>query len=187
MAGGIGLANTLTLLRILGAFLLIAAFFVEGITGEALRLAILLAAAVTDLFDGRIARARGEVSRLGAALDPAADKALVLGALIMLAGTGALSSASLVAAAVIVLREAMVSGFREALGIEGGGIQSSIVAKWKTTTQMIALVILLGGSLSAAIHPLLPVMGEWVLWVSAGLAVWSGVAYARETWSKMSA
>lgn len=175
-----GTANILTILRIAAAPALVAAFLVEGAAGEALRLALFAAAAATDWLDGRIARSRNETSRIGAALDPAADKALVLCALVMLAGTGSLSAFGLAIAAVIVFREALVSGFREALGQSGSGLASARVAKWKTGFQLVALAVLIAGSLAEAIHPQLPALGEALLGFGALLGLHSGTVYAME-------
>ena len=175
-----GLANWLTLGRIAAVPVLLALFFVPGPEGEGLRLAVFLAAATTDWLDGWVARHRGESSRLGAALDPAADKMLVLGALLMLAGTGGIGGAGLLAAAAILLREVLISGLREALGRDGVPLTTASLAKWKTTAQMASLAILIAGSLAARIHPVLPDVGAALLWVAAALAVWTGGSYAAE-------
>lgn len=178
---GLGIANQLTLFRLAAVPVLIAFFFVEGMVGDLLRLTVFAAAAATDWLDGWIARRRGETSKLGAALDPAADKALVLCALIMLAGTGGLSTIGIVAAAAIVLREAVVSGFREAMGQEGTAIVTKSMAKWKTAAQLVALAILVSGSLAASLHPLMPVAGEALLCLAALLGLASAAVYAKET------
>ena len=175
-----GLANWLTFGRIAAIPVLLALFFVKGPDGEALRLSVFLAAAVTDWLDGWVARRRGETSRLGAALDPAADKMLVLGTLLMLAGTGAIGGVALLAAAAILLREVLVSGLREALGRDGVPLATATLAKWKTVAQMASLAILIAGSLAGRIHPVLPDVGAGLLWVAAALAVWTGGSYAAE-------
>lgn len=183
--GKLGIANMLTLFRLAAVPVLVAAFYVEGALGESIRLALFAAAAATDWLDGWTARRRGETSKLGAALDSAADKALVLCALIMLAGTGGLSAAGLAAAALIALREVMVSGFREAMGREGAPLSTERMAKWKTATQFVALAILVSGSLAMGIHPLLPAAGEVLLWIAVLLGLASGTVYARETWQRL--
>ena len=175
-----GLANWLTLGRIAAVPLLLALFLVPGPEGEGLRLAIFLAASATDWLDGWIARRHGEVSRLGAALDPAADKMLVLGAMFMLAGTGTIEGVSMFAAAAILLREIIVSGIREALGRADRPLTTAALSKWKAAAQMSALAILIAGSLADRVHPLLFDLGIGLLWVAAVLAVWTGVGYAKE-------
>ena len=180
-----GLANWLTLARMLAVPLLLALFFVPGSEGEVLRLVVFLLAAITDWLDGRIARQRGQTSRLGAALDPAADKMLVLGAILMLAGTGGIEGWSLLAAAVILLREILVSGLREAVSQQGEPLATATAAKWKAAAQMAALAILIAGSLAERIHPLLPDLGIVLLWVAAALAAWSGGSYASVAWRRL--
>ncbi len=180
-----GLANWLTLGRMAAVPALLLLFLVPGPEGEALRLAVFAAAGATDWLDGWIARTRGETSRLGAALDPSADKMLVLGALLMLAGTGGIEGAALFAAAAILLREILVSGLREALGRAGAPLETASLAKWKTAAQMSALAILLAGSLADRIHPALPAVGAGLLWAAAALAVWTGFGYLRVAWGAL--
>ena len=180
-----GLANRLTFARMLAVPLLLLLFFVPGPEGEALRLAVFLLAAITDWLDGRIARRRGQTSALGAALDPAADKMLVLGSLLMLAGTGTIGGWSLLAAAVILLREILVSGLREAVSREGEPLTTATMAKWKAAAQMASIAILIAGSLAFRVHPLLPDLGMILLWVAAALAAWSGGSYALVAWRRL--
>ena len=180
-----GLANWMTLGRIVAVPLLLALFFVPGHEGEVLRLAVFLAASATDWLDGWIARRRGETSRLGEALDPAADKMLVLGALLMLTGAGVIEGLALLAVAAILLREVLISGLREALGQDGIPLTTAILAKWKTAAQMVSLAILIAGSLAERIHPALPDLGLGLLWVAAALSVWTGGGYAAEAWRRL--
>jgi len=168
-----GLANGLTVARLLAVPALLLLFLVPGPEGEAARLALFAAAAATDWLDGWVARRRGETSRLGAALDPAADKMLTLGSLL------------LPTVAAILLREILVSGLREALGAEGAPLATARSAKWKTAFHMLAIALLLAGSLAAEVHAWLPGIGGVLLWAAAVLAVWSGVGYAREAWRRL--
>jgi len=180
-----GLANGLTVARLLAVPALLLLFLVPGPEGEAARLAVFAAAAATDWLDGWVARRRGETSRLGAALDPAADKMLTLGSLLLLVGTGSAAAWLLPAVAAILLREILVSGLREALGAEGAPLATARLAKWKTAFQMLAIALLLAGSLAAGVHAWLPGIGGVLLWAAAALAVWSGVGYAREAWRRL--
>ena len=177
-----GIANWLTCGRIAAVPVLLLLFLVAGPLGEALRLVVFVAAAVTDWLDGRVARASGTTSRLGAALDPAADKMLVLGTLLLLTAQGGIAGAAVVAVAAILLREVLISGLREAGGRAGEPVQTLVLAKWKTAAQMTALAILLAGSLAGRIHPLLPGLGVALLWVAALLSVVTGGIYVRQIW-----
>ncbi len=138
-------------------------------------------AAITDYFDGKLARDRSQTSDLGRMLDPIADKLLVGAALMMLAGTDRLSGPGLYPAVVIMLREIMVSGLREYLAGIRIGLPVTQLAKWKTGFQMGALGTLLAGDNGAATIGLgfLPVaiIGEAMLWVAALLTLVTGWDY----------
>ena len=115
------------------------------------------AAAITDYYDGKLARSRRQQSELGRMLDPIADKLLVGAALMMLVGQNRLSEAALYPAIVIMLREILVSGLREYLAGIRIGLPVTPLAKWKTGFQMGALGTLLAGDTDGALAaPRLP-------------------------------
>ena len=180
-----GLANRLTLARIVMAFILVGAFFVSGQLGEGLRFGIFLLASITDWLDGRIARARNETSAIGGEVDSAADKMLVLVTLLMLAGTSALPVLSLIAAAIILLRDVFNAGLRAGLAQAGGALKTSMLGKLKTVVQMLALLILVSGSLAASLHPWLPYAGDVLLWIAAALALTSVYFYCQDAWRQL--
>ena len=99
-------------------------------------------AAVTDWFDGYLARAWGQESKMGAMLDPIADKAMVLIALMVIVGYSSMSPWLVLPATVILFREVFVSGLREFLGDTAGTLKVTKLAKWKTTAQMVAIALL---------------------------------------------
>lgn len=138
-------------------------------------------AAVTDYFDGKLARSRRQQSDLGRMLDPIADKLLVGATLMMLVGRDRLSVAGLYPAVVIMLREILVSGLREYLAGIRKSLPVTALAKWKTGFQMGALGVLLAGDNGGAILRLdfLPIsmIGEAMLWVAAGLTLITGWDY----------
>src|SRR3546814_4647114 len=70
---------------------------------------------ITDYFDGYVARSRGIVSRLGAFLDPIADKIMIAAVILLLVFTGDITGYHVIAALMILLREIIVSGLREFL------------------------------------------------------------------------
>ena len=102
-------------------------------------LAIFVAAAVTDFFDGYLARAWSQQSSLGRMLDPIADKLLVSAVILMLAANQTISGVTLWAAIIILCREILVSGLREYLAELRVPMPVTAVAKWKTTAQLVAL------------------------------------------------
>jgi cardiolipin synthase (CMP-forming) len=175
------LPNLLTLSRI-AAIPLLVALVALGRPGTSLCACLVFsAAAITDYFDGRIARDRRQLSDLGRMLDPIADKLLVGAALMMLVGTGRLSTWGLYPAVVIMLREILVSGLREYLAGVRVGLPVTRLAKWKTGVQMAALGALLAGDPSARLLglPWLPasLIGEAMLWVAALLTLVTGWDY----------
>jgi len=124
-------------------------------------LTLFLLAAATDWFDGYLARAWGQESHFGAAMDPIADKAMVVIALVVITGYSGMNSWLILPATVILFREVFVSGLREFLGADAGRLKVTRLAKWKTTAQMVAIATLFLGTGLAYLergHP--PRVGE---------------------------
>jgi cardiolipin synthase len=175
------LPNLLTLSRIAAIPLLVALVALHLPAADLCASILFSAAAVTDYFDGRIARARRQQSDLGRMLDPIADKLLVAAALMMLVGQDRVSALGLYPAIVIMLREILVSGLREYLAGIRIGLPVTRLAKWKTGFQMGALGTLLAGDSGAHFVHLgfLPVtaIGEVMLWVAGALTLVTGWDY----------
>ena len=178
------LPNLLTLSRIVMVPLLVGLLWQpRWEAGYALAFALYCLMGVTDYLDGYLARAQGAVSRLGAFLDPIADKIMVAAVILMLVGTrfedrAIITGVHLIAALVILLREIAVSGLREFLG----GIQVSVpvsrLAKWKTTLQLVSFgALILAGAVPevAAVK----LVGLATLWSAAVLTVITGWDYLR--------
>ena len=135
--------NILTVLRLLaapGVALMFLYFSRPAADWFALILFVL--AAITDWFDGYLARAWKQESKLGAMLDPIADKAMVVIALMVIVGYSSMSPWLVLPATFILFREVFVSGLREFLGDTAGTLKVTPLAKWKTTLQMVAIAIL---------------------------------------------
>jgi cardiolipin synthase len=175
------LPNLLTLSRIAAIPLLVVLAALRLPGGDLAACVVFGAAAITDYFDGKLARDRLQTSDLGRMLDPIADKLLVGAALMMLVGTDRLSGGGLYPAIVIMLREILVSGLREYLALIRVGLPVTKLAKWKTAFQMGALGTLLAGASGAALIHLdwLPVhaIGEAMLWIAALLTLVTGWDY----------
>lgn len=105
-------------------------------------LILFVVAAATDWFDGYLARAWKQETKLGAMLDPIADKAMVVIALMVIIGFSSWSPWLVLPATVILFREVFVSGLREFLGDTAGTLKVTKLAKWKTTLQMVAIAVL---------------------------------------------
>ena len=175
------LPNLLTLSRIAAIPLLVIMVALRSPGGDLAACAIFTAAAITDYFDGKLARDWRQTSDLGRMLDPIADKLLVGAALMMLVGVGRVSAWGLYPAVLIMLREILVSGLREYLAGVRVGLPVTRLAKWKTGFQMVAIGFLLAGDSGAALVGLrgLPIsgMGEAMLWVAALLTLVTGWDY----------
>jgi len=184
------LPNLLTLSRIAAIPLVVATFYVDGPAPRWVACALFVAAAVTDWFDGHLARRRNQVSSLGRFLDPIADKLLVAAVLFMLAAFGRISALGMLPALVILLREILVSGLREFLAEVRVGMPVTKLAKWKTGLQMTALpVLLVGDAAPDVLQHLIPVrpVGEFGLWIAALLTLVTGWDYLRAGISHMRA
>ncbi|RBP02534.1 CDP-diacylglycerol--glycerol-3-phosphate 3-phosphatidyltransferase/cardiolipin synthase [Roseiarcus fermentans] len=142
-------------------------------------LALFIAAALTDFFDGYLARAWSQQSSLGRMLDPIADKLLVSAAILMLAAVQTISGATLWAAIVILCREILVSGLREYLAELRVPMPVTAVAKWKTTAQLVALGFLIAGPAGEAVLPGSVTIGVVLLWLAAILTLYTGWDYMK--------
>jgi cardiolipin synthase len=171
------LPNLLTYGRILAVPALVACFFVTGDWGRWLAMSIFIAAGVTDILDGYVARAWQQQSALGRMLDPVADKLIVSAALMMLAADGTIASVSLIAGVIILCREILVSGLREFLGTLAVSIPVTRLAKWKTMLQMVAIGFLLAGSTGDKIFAYTTMTGLTLLWIAALLTLYTGYDY----------
>ena len=182
----LNLPNLLSAFRCVAVFVLaILIAWPEGpLLGWALVLFVL--AALTDFVDGRLARAWNQVTPFGRMLDSIADKLLVGVILLMLCGEGIISGIHALAAALILFREIAISGMREHLSTKGVVVPASMLAKWKTTVQLVAIAALLAAPLTplpAAAHTSALVL----LWVATFMTVVSGAQYAwgsRGAWGE---
>ena len=173
-----GLANQLTLLRIAAVPAIVALFYLESRLGAWLACGLFTVAALTDFFDGYIARAWRQQSAFGRFLDPVADKLLVSATLLMLVAFGQIEGLAILPAVVILCREILVSGLREFLAEVRVGVPVSQLAKWKTMLQMLAIGFLIVGDYGPAWLPVRTI-GEWGLWIAAGLTLITGYDYLR--------
>ncbi len=174
------LPNLLTYGRVAAAPVVAALLFWPEV--DALRwtaLGVFAAAAITDFFDGYLARAWSQQSALGRMLDPIADKLLVAACLLMLVASGDIAGWSRWAAIVILCREILVSGMREFLAELRVGLPVSAVAKWKTTLQLLALGFLIAGRAGEKVLPGTGAIGLALLWLAALLTLYTGWDYMK--------
>lgn len=174
-------AIAITLLRIALIPVLIVVFYLPFDWANAAAAAVFALASFTDWLDGFLARRLRQTSRFGAFLDPVADKLMVAVALVLLV-QGYPTPALAIPAAIILGREIAVSALREWMAELGKRthVAVSVVGKFKTTTQMLALLLLLyhdpiGGVSTRDI-------GFVCLYVAAGLTLWSMTMYLYTAW-----
>jgi cardiolipin synthase len=178
------LPNVLTYSRIGAVPLLVACLYWQDILQGGLwlrwvALTIFIAAGITDILDGYLARAWGQQSSFGRMLDPIADKLLVSASLLMLAADGTIRGLVLWAAIIILCREILVSGLREYLAALRVSVPVTQLAKWKTTLQLVAIGFLLAGEAGDQIVPITSRVGIVLLWLSAVLTLYTGWDYFR--------
>ena len=177
------LPNKLSMLRICMIPAFVAFALVEAQWAQIVALALFIIASLTDLLDGRIARARGLVTNFGKFIDPIADKLLVMSAMLVLVGQGRMPSWICI---IMLAREFAISGFRLVAADSGKVIAAGWLGKVKTVTQMTAIIM---------IFLLVPVSGRPFLgsfgvilaniamYVAAFMTLWSGIDYIAKNFS----
>ncbi|MEY5037915.1 MAG: hypothetical protein RL472_1021 [Pseudomonadota bacterium] len=139
--------NSLTFLRLLAAPGVAVMFlYFHRPWADWFALALFIGAAITDWFDGYLARLWKQESKFGAMLDPIADKAMVVIAIMVITGYNGMNPWLILPATVILFREVFVSGLREYLGATAGSLKVTKLAKWKTTAQMVAIAVMFLGT-----------------------------------------
>src|SRR3990167_6597010 len=192
------LPNILTFLRILVIPFLAIVFYLPYLWGHAAAAVIFALAGMTDWLDGYLARSLKQSTKLGAFLDPVADKVMVSVVLILIVGEPQFQFINLsatvyampvavitVPAAIIVSREIIVSALREWMAEIGKrtSIAVSHLGKIKTTIQMIALIVLLYCDSTTPV--MIVLVGYVLLYVAAVLTIWSMMIYLKTAWPEM--
>ena len=176
------LPNILTISRVAVIPVFVGLFFLESAAGQWVACGLFVMAAITDFFDGYVARSRGQMSAFGTFMDPVADKLLVASALLMMVAFDQISDLAILPAVIILCREILVSGLREYLAGFAVSLPVSRLAKGKTTVQMVAIGFLIVGN---AAHPVVPeafpvrLIGEVGLWAAAVITLITGFGYLR--------
>ncbi|MBN9063909.1 MAG: CDP-diacylglycerol--glycerol-3-phosphate 3-phosphatidyltransferase [Rhizobiales bacterium 65-9] len=142
-------------------------------------LTLFFLAAVTDYFDGYLARAWGQQTTMGRMLDPIADKLLVSACLLMVVADGTVEGWWIWAAVIILCREILVSGLREFLVELRVSVPVSRIAKLKTTMQLIAIGFLIGAPVVERFVPQAEAIGRWLLVLAALLTLYTGFDYFK--------
>ena len=182
------LPNKLTLGRIILVPFFVAALLIPFPLHTLAALLLFIAASVTDLLDGKIARKNHLVTDFGKFADPLADKILVLSALLCFVQLG---WCDCVAVIVVLFREFAVTSIRLIAASKGKVVAANIWGKVKTVTQMVAIITILvlrsAGDIVSLTIGAVPVMdtaffiiGECLIWISTVFAIISGVIYIMQ-------
>ena len=171
--------NWMTILRIMVAPVIAVLIWLDDVkTGYMPALTLFVLASISDFIDGWMARRLGVVSKLGAMLDPIADKVLIGTCLVSLAHVTEDGWWFILPAIMIMTREFLISGLREFMAGRSVNMPVSVLAKWKTTLQLVAIGFLVG----APVFPSLPManpIGLALLWAAAFVTAQTGFAYYR--------
>lgn len=173
------IANLVTVSRVMLVPVIVLVYY-SGMPFSQLIAAVLFTiASLTDWLDGYLARKLNQSSAFGAFLDPVADKLLVVMALVLLTANYP-SPWFVIPTAIVIAREVFVSALREWMASRNlrDMVAVGYIGKVKTTVQMIAIIVLL------AYTPDWPVqllqLGYILLYVSAGLSLWSMSVYLKK-------
>jgi CDP-diacylglycerol--glycerol-3-phosphate 3-phosphatidyltransferase len=173
----VNLPNALTLVRIFAVPLLVALMMTKD--HMLIATVIFLAASLTDLLDGYLARKRGQVTTLGVLLDPLADKLLISSAFISLIQYDIVPAWMVV---IIVGREFAVTGLRSIASTHGFAISASELGKIKMVAQVVAITLLILGHQEV---PAFEPFGQFALYVVVLFAIVSAIDYFRTFWNQI--
>ncbi|MGQ8363708.1 CDP-diacylglycerol--glycerol-3-phosphate 3-phosphatidyltransferase [Glaciecola sp. 1036] len=181
------LPNIITIFRVVLIPVFVAVYFLDWKWARELGAFIFWLAAITDWFDGYLARKLKQSTAFGAFLDPVADKLIVAAALVMVTHTFATPHIT-IPAIIILIREIYVSALREWMGQHGvsDAVKVNLIGKAKTMSQMLALIGLLSGLDYFMGFPIYWVfLGKILLWIAAFLSVWSMIVYSNAAWKAL--
>lgn len=179
------LPNQLTLFRILVVPLMVVVFYSDLEWRYFISAVLFAIAGITDALDGYVARKYNMTTPFGAFLDPVADKLLVAVALTLLIEENAAMVFTL-PATVIIGREIVISALREWMAEVGSRatVAVSMLGKFKTTLQIIAIIVLLAFQKES--FPLFHTIGLYALYAAAVLTLWSMIIYLKAAWPSLS-
>lgn len=179
--------NLITLFRVVLIPVFVLVYFMDWKWAHEAGAFIFWLAAITDWFDGYLARKLNQNTPFGAFLDPVADKLIVAAALLMITHSYATLWITL-PAIVLLVREIYISALREWMGSQGlrDEVKVSFIGKAKTTAQMLALIGLLSGLETFMGFPIYWVsLGYILLYIAAVLSLWSMVVYTSAAWKHL--
>ena len=174
--------NLLTLLRLVLIPVCVVVYYVPESWAYIATAILFTLAAITDWFDGYLARKWGQMTPFGAFLDPVADKLIVAAALVILVERHETFWLT-IPAVIIIGREIVISALREWMAEVGkrSSVAVNMIGKVKTTVQMISIIVLL----SQAPGTMVADIGLIALQAAAALTLWSMIVYLRAAWDDL--
>ncbi|MFO3665152.1 CDP-diacylglycerol--glycerol-3-phosphate 3-phosphatidyltransferase [Anaerococcus sp. ENR0831] len=161
------IANKVTVLRLLLIPVFLVLYYIYG-TDYNIAAIVFVIASLTDALDGHLARSRNLVTTFGKFVDPLVDKLLTMAAFVVLVEASIIPAWAVI---IIIARELIITGFRTLAADKGITIAASKWGKLKTTSQMIALVLLLLNNST------LNIAGVYVFYIAVILTIVSGLDY----------
>ena len=176
-------ANKLTILRVVLVPVFLAFMMMDGFAWQMAALITFIIASLTDMLDGQIARKCNQITTFGKFADPLADKMLITAAFLGFMAQGVIN---VWAVMIMLVREFMVSGVRLAAVSEGEVIAASFWGKFKTVSQMVAVI----AAFLVLNIPAVPETAAYIItnvfvWISVVLTVLSGIDYLVNNWKLM--
>lgn len=176
-------ANKLTIFRVILVPIFMVLLLIDNIGCQLAALAVFAIASLTDMLDGKIARERNQITTFGKFMDPLADKILTTSAFVIFLERGIINSWALM---LILAREFMVAGVRLCAVGEGKVIAASFWGKFKTVSQMVAIM----ASVIILNMPFIPTetgiaISAVLIWISILFTVISGAEYLLQNWHLM--
>jgi len=174
--------NMLTMLRLVLIPVCVGIYYIPADWAYMTTAVLFTIAAITDWFDGYLARKWGQTTPFGAFLDPVADKLIVAAALVVLVESHETFWLT-IPAVIIIGREIVISALREWMAEVGkrSSVAVNMIGKIKTTVQMVSIVVLLSQAPGTTIANL----GLLALQLAAVLTLWSMIVYLRAAWGDL--
>ncbi|MDR1391172.1 MAG: CDP-diacylglycerol--glycerol-3-phosphate 3-phosphatidyltransferase [Holosporales bacterium] len=176
------LPNILTVSRVFVLPIFALGFFIESRLGAIISFSIFVLCCATDYLDGYYARMYKQTSKIGRMLDPLADKILISISILFIVGFDLISGYTIIAAAIILCREVIISGVRDVAETSERNFKTSLLSKWKTASQMFSVAIVLLSNIGKSVAILK--FGEIMFWTSSIIAIVSGITYCQKYLSK---
>lgn len=177
------IANKLTIFRVILVPVFMALLLIQDFKFQMAALVIFIIASLTDMFDGQIARKYNQITTFGKFADPLADKMLITAAFVVFLQQDIINSWALM---IVLAREFVVSGIRLSAVSGGKVIAASFWGKFKTVTQMVAVIAaILVLNLNIIPHDTAVIITNIMIWISVFFTVISGFDYLIKNWHLM--